>query len=78
MSHRFAVFVAVLVIGFLSCASFEVYQKPDPRDAGPELKPETLAVHSELVFTDLVSKQRIETDEWWHLIDTQNEAPCFS
>jgi hypothetical protein len=85
MTYRFPVFVLVLAIGFfattwgLTGASYRVYDKPDPRDAGPELNEKTRRVHySELAFTDLVSKQRIETDEWSHLLDTQNEAPCFS
>ena len=84
MTVRFAVFVAVVLIGLLATgfglagASFHVYQKPDARDAGPELKVETMRLVRELEFTDLVSKQSIEIDAWGHLIDKGIEAPCFS
>lgn len=86
MSHRFPIFLIVLLAGLGLCAiglfgeGYPVYKKLAPEDeAKPEeVERDLIGMIKELEFTDMVSRERVALDVVGLLIDTETEAACYS
>lgn len=86
MKYRFPACILILAIslGLFGYGLFgyriRVYEKPAPEDAalGLPLKEEASFLVSETTLTEWLSKERILVHESGRLIDTAQEAECFS
>jgi hypothetical protein len=84
MTYRFPLFVLFLAIslGMVVYGAFfnqtRLWQVPAPEDDQVNLPEETSFLVGEIQLTDWISKERIHPDAYGHLLDTEQEAECFS
>ena len=84
MKLRFPLFILFLLLSLgmavygLVGHTVTLYEQPAPEDEGPVLPEGLDFIVGEIVLTDWTRGERVEFDDYGRLIDTAQEAECFS